>query len=271
MTAELEGLDPTRSVLDFFGAELRRLRLRAGWSQAKLAKRLYCTDSFLSKVEAAKRVPSEEWAQRCDEVLRTDGYFARLWPLMVKHAYPAWFRPFVELEQQANAIESFETRLFPGLLQTEDYARAVLSGARPEKLEELVFARIHRQRILNRPTPPRLWVILDEEALHTNIGGPRVMRDQLARVLEVAHMPRHVVQVIPSHARSHPSYSAFWILVFDEGPDVLYAESFHEGQLRGEPEAVASAHYAYDLLRAAALSPEASAQLITVAMKDLTT
>lgn len=271
MTAELEGRDPAQSVLGFFGAELRRMRMKAGWSQAALAARLYCTDSLLSKIEAAKRMPSEELAQRCDEVFETDGHFARLWPLVISYAYPAWFRPFIELEEQASAIRSFQHSLIPGLLQTEEYARAVLAGGRPENLDALVFARIHRQRILTRPEPPRLWVVLDERALRRRIGGPAVMRAQLARLLQAMETPRFVVQVIRSDVEVHPAHSAFASLVFDEGPDVLYVEGFYEGQLRGEPEAVAMAQHVYDLLKSVALSPEASADLISIVMKELPT
>jgi transcriptional regulator with XRE-family HTH domain len=266
--AELD-LDPAASMLTFYGAEQRRIRTEAGMSQARLAKLVFCTPSLLCKIEAAQRVPSEELALATDAALNTGGHFARLWPLVIKYAYPAWFRPFVELEEQATSIQSFETRLIPGLLQTEEYARAIFTGGRPDRFEELVAARLNRQRVLTGEKPPRLWAIMDENALRTNFGGPFVMRAQLARLLEAAEVPRIVLQVVPNDVRMHASYWPFWTLSFDEGPDVLYVDGFYQGELRAEPEALRAAHETYDLLRAMALSPDASINLITSIMKDL--
>jgi transcriptional regulator with XRE-family HTH domain len=265
---ELE-LDPSSSMLAFYGAEQRRIRTEATLSQTRLAKLAYCTPSLLCKIEAAQRVPSEELAQRCDEVLNTGGHFARLWPLVIKYAYPAWFRPYVEMEEQATVIQSYQTRLVPGLLQTEEYARAIFAGARPDRLEELVAARLNRQRILTRDDPPYLWVVMDEQALRANFGGPMVMRAQLTRLLQAAEVPRTVVQVVPADVRTHPAHYPFVTLSFDEGPDVLHIDGFYQGQLRGEPEALAEAQRTYDLLRATALSPDASTDLIATIMKDL--
>jgi transcriptional regulator with XRE-family HTH domain len=241
-------------------------------SQTQLAKRVHCAPSLVSKIESAVRVPKEDLAEAFDGALDADGFFARLWPVVIRNAFPAWFRPFVDLEQQAVAIRSFELQIVPGLLQTEEYARAVLGGNRPDrpKLEELIAARMHRQHILDRDEPPRLWVVLDETAIRRNIGGPAVMRAQLARLLEVSEVPRILVQVVPAAVRSHPALAgAFATLSFTEGPDVIYVEGYYEGQLRAEPEVVSSAHRAYDLLRAIALPPEASADLIASVMKDL--
>lgn len=264
--------DPTSSTLAFFGAELRLRREALGMSQTELARLVHCAPSLLSKIESAKRVPKEEMADLCDRALGTDGFFGRLWPVMIRNAYPAWFRPFVDLDQQAVAIRSFEMQFVPGLLQTEEYARAILAGGRPDsiKLEELVVARIHRQRVLEGGDAPRLWVVLDETAIRRRIGGPEVMRAQLARLLEAAEIPRIVVQVVPFNVRNHPVLTgAFAMMSFDEGPDVVHLDSFYEGQLRAEPGVVAATHHAYDLLRAIALSPEASADVIASAMKDL--
>jgi transcriptional regulator with XRE-family HTH domain len=261
--------DPASSMLAFYGTEQRRLRTEAGMSQARLAKLAYCTPSLLCKIETAQRVPGEELAQRCDAVLNTGGHLSRLWPLVIRYAYPAWFRPFVDLEEQATAIQSFETRLIPGLLQTEEYARAVLAGARPDKLEELVASRLNRQRVLAREDPPHLWVVMDENALRRKLGGPVVMRAQLQRLLEAAEVPRIVVQVVPADVQAHPAHHPFAVLSFDEGPNVLYVDGFYQGELRGEPEALAAAYRTYDLLRAAALPTDTSVNLIATVMRDL--
>ncbi|MDF3293330.1 helix-turn-helix domain-containing protein [Streptomyces silvisoli] len=270
MATELEvDLDSASSMLTFYGAEQRRIRTEAKMSQARLAKLVFCTPSLLCKIEAAQRVPSEELAVATDAALNTGGHFARLWPLVIKYAYPAWFRPFVELEEQATAIRSFENRVVPGLLQTEEYARALFAGGRPDKVEELVAARLNRQRVLTGDAPPRLWAIMDENALRANFGGPSVMHAQLARLLQASEIPRIVVQVVPANVRTHAAYHPFACLSFTEGSDVLYVDGFCQGELRGEPATLATAHHTYDLLRAIALSPDSSIDLIVKIMKDL--
>lgn len=268
-----DDLDPTESVLTFFATEMRRVRMEAGMKQQEFASRAHLSPSLLCKIEAAERVPTEDLARCLDETFGTGGHFERLWPVVVKYAYPTWFRPYVELEEQSTIIRSFEAQLIPGLLQTECYARAVLSGRRPDssKLDEMVFARMHRQRILTGEDPPRLWVVLDENAVRRRIGGASVMRAQLIRLRQATEVPRIVVQVVPADVSTHPALAgSFALLSFAQGPEVIYEESFYEGHLRAEPEVVTTTHHAYDLLRAHALSPEASAHLITDAIKDLT-
>ncbi|KNE81018.1 helix-turn-helix transcriptional regulator [Streptomyces xinghaiensis] len=267
------GADPRASTLAFFGAELRLRRMAAGMKQTELARALHCAPSLICKIESAARAPQEDFAERCDEVLGTDGLFVRLWPVIVRNAYRPWFRPFVELEQQATSIRAFETQLVPGLLQTRDYARAVLAGRRPDelRLEKALMARMHRQRLLEREEPPRFWAVLEESAIRRKVGGPAVMRAQLARLLDVMERPRIVLQVLPSDVAVHPALGgAFWHLTFEQGPEVVYLEGFYEGQLRAEPEVVEAAGQAYDLLRAQALPPDASADLIAAVMEELT-
>ncbi|WP_249416215.1 helix-turn-helix transcriptional regulator [Streptomyces sp. TS71-3] len=266
-------LDPTDSVLSFYATDLRRFREKAGITQRDLAKRAHMAPSLLNKIEAAKRLPSRELSILCDEVFGTGDHFQRLWPLVVKYAYPSWFRPFVELEEAATLIRSFEAQVIPGLLQTEDYARAVFAPRRldPDKLDDQVAARLERQRILTRPQPPELWAILDENVLRRRMGGSSVMRGQLERLIIAALEPRTVIQVVPYEAGAHAGVGGpFSALTLDEGPDVVYVDGFLQGQILADPEDVKAAGRAYDLLRAVALSPDRSIDLITDVMKELT-
>ncbi|NYI05803.1 helix-turn-helix domain-containing protein [Allostreptomyces psammosilenae] len=257
------------SVLALFGSEMRLERTRAKMSQSELAAKCFCTQSLLSKIEATKRLPSEDLAKRLDEIFKTGGRFERMWPTVVRHAYPVWFRPYVELEAAATHIQTFEAQIVPGLLQTEDYARAVFGTERGRNTGILLDARMARQRILDRDEPPLLWFIMDETALRRNIGGAEVMRAQMERMLHVIEQTPTVIQVVPFDVGVRPGLSgSFATLSFDDGPDVLYEESFYEGQLRGEKEPVGTARDAYDLLRAVALSPGASADLIASIAKD---
>lgn len=133
--AYADDLDPSDSVLSFYATDLRRRREAAGMSQRALAKAALMAPSLLNKIEAAKRLPTRELSALADETFGTIDHFTRLWPLVIRYAYPKWFRPFVDLEAAAAAIRSFEAQVVPGLLQTEDYTRAILmrppSGSRP--------------------------------------------------------------------------------------------------------------------------------------------
>lgn len=264
-------LDPTSSVLAFFASELRRVRTEARVTQAELAARVYVTPSLISKIEAACRVPSQELATALDAEFDTSGHFARLWPLVIRHAYPPWFRPFVALEEQASIIRSFENQVVPGLLQTEEYARAVLDAGPLDNVEELLAARMARQRILADGTPPQLWVVLDENVLRRQVGGPKVMRDQLAHLVEAARSRSNVIQVVPYEAGAHAGVAPFWVLSFAEGRDVVYADGLFEGRVMADTQSVKTALRAYDLLRAFSLSPKASIEMIADTMRELDT
>lgn len=270
MTAETDGPDPTASMLAFFGSELFRIRTEAGMSQARAAKKAHTTQSMLSKVESALRVPSEDLAHDLDEVFGTGGHFGRLHPLVIRYAYPSWFLPFIELENDATSMRVFESQIVPGLLQTEDYARAMLTAVRPDNLDDLVAARMSRQNILERDTPPRLWFVMDEQALLRNIGGAEVMRAQLEHLLKASEEPRTVIQVIPKRVPAHAGLAGpFTVLGFDEGPDVLYVDGFSQGRIALDAGEVAEAARSYDLLRAVALSPDATADLIGAHLEGL--
>lgn len=142
----------------------------------------------------------------------------------------SWFRAYVDLESAASLIRCYEGQLVPGLLQTEDYVRSVIRGAvedAPEEIERRVGLRMARQALLERPDPPRLWVVLDEAALRRPVGGAKVMRAQLERLIEATEMPSVTLQVIRMRDGAHPAMvGAFSILRFAEPdlPDVVYVE-----------------------------------------------
>ena len=144
---------------------------------------------------------------------------------------PPWFRAYVDLEAAASLIRTYEGQFVPGLLQTEDYLRAVVGGAHledsPEEAERRVALRLGRQQLLTREGVPRLWAVVDEAALRRPVGGREVMRAQLERLAEAAELPNVTLQVLPLEAGAHPAMvGAFSILRFadQELPDVVYLE-----------------------------------------------
>ncbi|MFE6689655.1 Scr1 family TA system antitoxin-like transcriptional regulator [Streptomyces sp. NPDC057743] len=262
------------SLLGFFGSRVLKLRTERGWSQAELAHEAHTTGAMISYVENAKRVPSADLARDLDKALGVD-FFAEFYPLVVRYAYPSWFLPFIELEAEANRHRVFESQIIPGLLQTEDYARAMLTSVRPDNLDDLVAARMTRQALLERDQPPYTWFVVDEQALRRNIGGPDVMRAQLERLLTAGEHPRCVIQVVPEEVTAHPGLAGpFTLLSFDEEGqepkagehrpphDVLYVDGFSQGRTALDAAEVTAATHAYDLLKSYALSPNASAERI---------
>jgi transcriptional regulator with XRE-family HTH domain len=143
---------------------------------------------------------------------------------------PQWFRAFVDLESVATRIRTYEGALVPGLLQTEDYIRALIRAQLPEPPEDTerrVALRQTRQELLTRPNPPQLWAVIDEAALRRPVGGRKVMRAQVERLLEATELPNLILQVLPLGAGAHPALvSAFSLLRFADQdlPDVAYIE-----------------------------------------------
>ncbi|MCF3961072.1 helix-turn-helix domain-containing protein [Streptomyces fuscigenes] len=273
MSGEVENADTSgasTSPLTHFGAEVRLERERLGMSRAELGKEACCGYSLVAKIESGDRVPALDFAETCDRVFpHAGGRFVRLWPLALRYAFPPWFRRYVELEWSATVIRMFHPLLLPGLVQTEAYAREILRTGRPTRLDDLVTARMERQRILTREVPPRLWIILDEGVLRRAVGGAAVMREQLRRLRALADSPPHVVQVIPRSIAAYPGSGApFGLLSFGEGPDVVHVDGFPKGYVLAEPGDVAAAATAYDLLTAVALPPDESAPLIDAVLKE---
>jgi transcriptional regulator with XRE-family HTH domain len=144
---------------------------------------------------------------------------------------PNWFQPYIGLEEAASLIRTYEVQFVPGLLQSEDYARAVITqgsrGVPADLLERRIGVRTNRQKLLARNNPPRLWMVVDEAALRRPIGGPKVMRAQLEHLINLTDLPNLTLQVMPIRFGAHAAEGgAFSILRFPESdlPDVVYIE-----------------------------------------------
>jgi hypothetical protein len=122
------------------------------------------------------------------------------------NAYPGWFTPWPDYEEQATTLRWYEPLVVPGVFQTEDYARAVLRtrvGDTDEEIDEIVAARIARQSIFSKEKPPTVWAVLDEGVLRRPVGGKHIMRAQLNRLAEAARLPNVVIQIIPADTGAH--------------------------------------------------------------------
>jgi hypothetical protein len=262
-------LDATNSPMAFFGAELRRSRLAAGMSQDQLGRGLNFSGDLVGKIETCDRAPTPAFAAGCDSLFpHLDGLFTRLLGLTRRWdgPYPQWFRDWLDAEREASSLRWWEPMLVPGLLQTADYARAILAvgpDIAEDELDDVVSARILRQEILDGTRPPELWVLLDEAVLHRLIGTRKIMYGQLLQLADMSCRPRITVQVVPADVGAHPGLmGAFIVADFEGAPSILYAETAVEGQTIEKKALVSKAALAFDRLRAEALPRGASRDLI---------
>ncbi|MHB9860124.1 helix-turn-helix domain-containing protein [Streptomyces sp. YIM S03343] len=256
-----------------FGSRVRKLRIAAGLTQVELGSMVHVVATRITQIERASGArPTLKLARALDVALVADDLLIDLWPYVYREAFPDWSRAFIALSEQAVAISQYAAHVVPGLLQTEAYARAVLSLdvllRDEEQLEERVAARISRQERLRSPGAPNLWVILDEAVLRRPIGGPAVMREQLARLLDAAAERHITVQVLPFDHGGHEAMGgSLTILTLPDGSSAAYTEGSDYGQLIEDTDEVTRYEVIYDRLRAAALSPLMSLDMIRSAME----
>ncbi|WP_214411783.1 helix-turn-helix domain-containing protein [Sphaerisporangium fuscum] len=259
-------IDPNESPRALFAAELRRYRQAAGLTQRALGARMSFSDSQVAMVESLRRAPTEEFARECDKALRLDGtmtglYLATLW----KHAQEH-IRPFLEEEQEATGLRSWEPALVPGLLQTEAYARTVIAaspGITPEEVDERLKNRMQRQGLLRRENPPLISAIMDEAVIRRVIGDAVVMNEQLRRLLEVAQHPKVTIQIVPYGIPAHCGMMGGFIIAERNGvPQAAYVEGQPNGRTVDDRATINRLMLRYDAVRAEALSFRQSLKLI---------
>jgi|HubBroStandDraft_1064217.scaffolds.fasta_scaffold36736_1 transcriptional regulator with XRE-family HTH domain len=273
MPAKLEGRenepDGPANGLEAFALELKAQREAAGLTQEQLAKLMGYSASVIAKLETCRTVPSPQHADRADEALKMPGTFRRLRKATINGTYEPWFQPYLDIEERATVLRSWQPLVVDGLLQTEAYARGVLRGARPTDsdamIDQLVTARMSRQEIWDRkdPEPPVLSVILAESVLRQRVGDAQVMQEQLGRLVGTAENPRITTQIMPSLANAHPGLlGPFVVASFENSPDAAYLDNALDGQVTERRAQVAQVALLYETLRSEALSPGASTELI---------
>jgi uncharacterized protein DUF5753/helix-turn-helix protein len=238
---EMSGAPTARRIV--LGAQLRRLREAADITRADAGYAIRGSDSKISRMELGRvgfkerdvvdlltmyGVTAEEERAVFIDMLRKSN--ERGWWHRYSGTMPNWFQDFVGLEESAALIQSYELQFVPGLMQTEEYIRCVVSHGRPHTIDEdgerRVALRMQRQKVLTRPGAPRLWAVVDESVLHRPIGGHRVLREQIEHLLELTRQPNVTLQILPYHMSGYAAEGAFSMLRFAEPtlPDVVYIE-----------------------------------------------
>jgi transcriptional regulator with XRE-family HTH domain len=235
-----------KTAAAFLVAELRRARLRRGWSQEELAKAINYSASLVSAVEKCQQPPTAKYLELVDKALDTGGLFARMLDELVSLDQPQpWLWGWRTIEEQAKALRWYEPLYVPGMLQTEDYARAVFEAGGlldPNEVENRLVARAKRQEILYREHPPYLVAVLDEGAIRRPVGGEQVMREQLLYLAKLGEQhPRVCIHVVPQSAGEYPGLGGGFIIATLPDDSEL---AFQESQIRGQ-----GLEQAADLLR----------------------
>jgi transcriptional regulator with XRE-family HTH domain len=262
-------------------AELRTLRASAGLTRDEVVERTGINVATLYRIEHAKVRPQTRTLRTLLDLYRADQESqAELIALLRDarqrgwlHAYqsdlPEQYTTYIGFEGEARSVWNYESLFIPGLLQTEDYARAVigagLPGARRDDIEPRVQVRMQRQDVLRNDSPLELWAIVDEAALRRQAGGPAVMQAQLRHLLDAVELPNITLQVIPFSVGAHAGMpGSFVFMQFAEAaiPYVIYLDSM-AGDLFLEAEAdVRRYRLAFEHLRAVAVSPGESRALV---------
>jgi transcriptional regulator with XRE-family HTH domain len=272
------------------GSELRRLREAHSIKLEEVAEHLGVAASTLSRIETGKAPTKSIYLNAMLEMygvndpaqrqvlvdMAREGHRKGWWSVY-DDVLPTGFGIYVGLEAEAAGLRSYEAEAVHGLFQTPDYARAILREVHnrdsEEQVERLVDLRMKRQDVLDRDPPLDVWLILDEAVIRRAIGGPDVMAGQLARLTEASKMPSFTLQVLPFSSGSHAGLRGpFSILEFPEraDADVAYVESVAGILYLEKDREVRACAEAFDRLRATALSPGASAELIASVAEELT-
>lgn len=246
----------TSPLMRYFGAELRRAREAAGKTQRQLAEAVIYSESKVGAVERGEQLPSPAFAERADAFLETGGLFARMRDeLLTVELSPEWFRPWVDVEREAREIRWHEPLLIPGLLQTEEYARALLEAGNPGNSESLVAARLNRQRVLEVAS---VFVIIAEPALRRDVGGPRVMCEQLLFLTKV----RATVQILPADAETYLHLDGSFAVADLDGGQVGFVDTPAKGFVVDDAELISRMRQRWVAIVAEALPRRQSRDLI---------
>jgi transcriptional regulator with XRE-family HTH domain len=265
----LAGSGPEESEsLRTFGAVVKAFRKRAELTQEQLAPKVRYSPQTIASIEQGRRLPPDEFVERAEKVL--DGFGAlreAARHVARRPGIASWFRQWAKLEKEALSLNTYESRVVPGLLQTESYTRAVVLNVPPpppeEEVEQRVAARMARQEILRRASPIALSFILEQAVLERRTGGADVTRELVDHLLEVSEWWHVELQLMPLHQPCHAGLDgSVSLLETPEHQWLGYSEGQKTGQLISGAKELSVLHQRYAKMRSQALTPEDSASLL---------
>ncbi|MEZ3181255.1 helix-turn-helix domain-containing protein [Streptomyces pimonensis] len=250
-------------VLRVFGRQLKRFRLRAGMDRPEFGSLTGYSVSTIAAYEQGRRVPPPRFIDQADEALDAGGVLQEMKEEVARAQYPVFFRDAARLEGEAVELHVYANQGMPGLLQTEEYARAVFGMWRPlldeETIAQRVTARLARQDIFARRPMPTISFVIEEATLRRPLGGESVLRGQLEQVLLVGQQRNVELQVMPTQREEHAALGGpFTLIETREGRRIAYVEAHKESRLHTERGSVREFEEQYGILRAQGLTPRES-------------
>ncbi|MET9086928.1 helix-turn-helix transcriptional regulator [Streptomyces sp. NPDC004237] len=268
MSAKKPPRPKNQTSMKMLGKQLGAARRVAGLTQTELGLRVGLDEQTVASIEQGRRALKPDVAARMDEVLDTKGMLAAgVANLPDVDQFPMWAELYMEHEREAIALSSYANQVLPGLLQTRDYAEAVLRERVPaydeDEIEPKTTARIERQDILRRRNPPTVSFVVWEPVLHLAIGGPEVRAEQLRKLRAMADLPCMSLQFIPMSAPSHAGLDGPFVLLETlDHQHLAYVEGQRGSQWVSDADEVSRLARKYAMLRAQAMSPLESKGLL---------
>ncbi|MFH8625751.1 helix-turn-helix domain-containing protein [Streptomyces vietnamensis] len=248
------------AVIATVGRQLRLRREAVGMRAAEFGVAVGYGEDLVYKIEGGKRIPRPEYLDKADEVLGAGGLIAAMKDDVAKVRYPKKVRDLAQMEARAVEIGVYESSNIAGLLQTSEYARALLQSwlpvYSPEDLERRVAARVARQSVFERSPAPALGFVLEEATLRRHVGGTMVRKRQFERLLEVGRLSYVTLQLMPMDSGAHPGMSGrIELLKFEDGTAVGRSDGAFNGRPVSELKQLRILELRYGTIRAQALPP----------------
>ncbi|MEU1861540.1 helix-turn-helix domain-containing protein [Streptomyces gardneri] len=273
-------VDGTAHLFRALGKIIKVLRKNAGLSQAELADIAHCSEDLVSSIERGVRIPQPDFLLRADPVLGAGGVLVAavddvreaLAKARVRH--PDWFRSFAKAEAEAVALHYYAVQAVPGILQTPAYAEAVFRYRRPlydeETIEKRLADRLARQVIFDKWPGPTMSFVIEESVLRRPLGGWGAFKEQLHRLVDVTRLRTVHLQIMPTEREEHPGLEGAFTLLTPKGRrEVAYTESYGHARLITDPEEVRMYTERYGIIRAQALTPHESLELLEKMLGEL--
>ncbi|UQA97739.1 helix-turn-helix domain-containing protein [Streptomyces halobius] len=255
--------EPGSGILQVFGRQLKRLREWAGMERPEFGAKTGYSPATIASFEQGRRIPPPKFIDRADEVLGAHGVLTEMKEEVARAQYPAFFRDAARLEGTAVGLHVYATKAVPGLLQTEEYARAVFTMWRPlldeETVAQRIAARLERQDVFARRPMPTISFVIEESVLRRPLGGWAVMRGQVEQILLHGQRRNVEIQVMPTEREEHAGLDGpFTLIETRDGRRIAYVEGYKDSRLHTERKSVREIEEQYGILRAQALTPRES-------------
>ncbi|GAA4233885.1 helix-turn-helix transcriptional regulator [Actinomadura meridiana] len=266
----VDNLDPDNNSWHWLAADLRVWRLERNLSQADIGRICGVDNSRVANWESAGAKMPQKHAETLDRVWKTRGHFARLRRLAESAHDPNWFDQYTQYEERADAVCAYSALVIHALFQTEDYARALIEGAQVvDDVEGTLASRMARRRILDSPDAPDLRLFVRQSVLEDPVGGPDVMRGQLAHLLELSHRKGVVVRALAKAKATHAGVDGSFTLLRSEQVEHAWSPAVNGGRLVTDPAKVKDYRLRWDLIGHDALSRDSTRSLLRDLMEAM--